>query len=143
DLAGASSDAVKGDRISSRVPEWSTKDLTFEPHDQLLGRIDSRHLALLATPAKTSAAMVKALFDRNIAVVDLSGAYRLEDPAAYPEWYGFPHPHPELLPLAEYGLADLFPLTRGARIVANPGCYATAAILAAAPLLKSDLVKKG
>jgi N-acetyl-gamma-glutamyl-phosphate reductase len=65
-------------------------------------------------------------------VVDLSGAHRFRDPSVYPEWYGFEHPRPESLPSWSYGLPELgLPATR---LVANPGCYATAALLALAPI---------
>ncbi len=64
-------------------------------------------------------------------VVDLSGAHRL--PAAeYPEWYGFEHPHAEQLAEWSYGLPELF--APAGRLIANPGCYATAALLALAPI---------
>jgi len=65
-------------------------------------------------------------------VVDLSGAHRLADPALYPAWYGFEHPRPEELAGWTYGLPEVSPPV--GRLVANPGCYATAAILALAPL---------
>jgi N-acetyl-gamma-glutamyl-phosphate reductase len=64
-------------------------------------------------------------------VVDLSGAHRLAA-ADYPAWYGFDHPHADTLDDWSYGLPELFPST--GRLVANPGCYATAALLALAPL---------
>jgi N-acetyl-gamma-glutamyl-phosphate reductase len=65
-------------------------------------------------------------------VVDLSGAHRLQDPALYPAWYGFEHPHPEQLADWSYAVPELAPPT--SRLIANPGCYATAALLALAPL---------
>ena len=64
-------------------------------------------------------------------VVDLSGAHRLLDPALYPEWYGFEHPLPGAW---SYGLPELF--EPQPPLVANPGCYATAALLALAPLAR-------
>jgi N-acetyl-gamma-glutamyl-phosphate reductase len=63
-------------------------------------------------------------------VVDLSGAHRLRDSSLYGEWYGFEHPRPGAW---SYGLPELFPPEPP--LVANPGCYATAALLALAPLL--------
>ena len=65
-------------------------------------------------------------------VVDLSGAHRLEDPGLYPAWYGFEHPRPAALQAWSYALPELWP--PGGPLVANPGCYATAALLALAPL---------
>jgi N-acetyl-gamma-glutamyl-phosphate reductase len=65
-------------------------------------------------------------------VVDLSGAHRFHDAAVYDRWYGFEHPLPDSLPSWSYGLPEVSP-PQG-RLVANPGCYATAALLALAPL---------
>jgi N-acetyl-gamma-glutamyl-phosphate reductase len=65
-------------------------------------------------------------------VVDLSGGHRLKDPALYDEWYGFSHPRPEDLAGWSYAIPELFP--PAGRLVANPGCYATAALLALAPV---------
>jgi N-acetyl-gamma-glutamyl-phosphate reductase len=65
-------------------------------------------------------------------VVDLSGAHRLRQPALYPEWYGFEHPRPESLGAWSYAVPELFP--PDGPLIANPGCYATAALLALAPL---------
>ena len=65
-------------------------------------------------------------------IVDLSGAHRLKDAAAYKTWYGFSHPKPAELAEWSYAIPELFP--PAGRLIANPGCYATAAILALAPL---------
>lgn len=69
-------------------------------------------------------------------VVDLTGAHRLRDPQAYADWYGWTHPRPDGLADWCYAVPELAPPT--GRLVANPGCYATAAILALAPI--ADLV---
>jgi N-acetyl-gamma-glutamyl-phosphate reductase len=71
-------------------------------------------------------------------VVDLSGAHRL-DAGSYPEWYGFEHPLPEGLAAWAYGLPEVAP--PAGPLVANPGCYATAALLALAPL--ADVLDPG
>ena len=65
-------------------------------------------------------------------VVDLSGAHRLKDAALYPAWYGFEHPRPGVLADWSYAVPELFP--PHGELVANPGCYATAAVLALEPL---------
>jgi N-acetyl-gamma-glutamyl-phosphate reductase len=65
-------------------------------------------------------------------VVDLSGAHRLSEPSLYWEWYGLDHPRPATLAEWEYALPELLPPS--GRLIANPGCYATAALLALAPL---------
>ncbi|HET9509340.1 MAG TPA: N-acetyl-gamma-glutamyl-phosphate reductase [Gaiellaceae bacterium] len=65
-------------------------------------------------------------------VVDLSGGHRFADPGVYPAWYGFDHPSPQTLGDWAYGLPELAAPT--GRLIANPGCYATAALLALAPI---------
>jgi N-acetyl-gamma-glutamyl-phosphate reductase len=65
-------------------------------------------------------------------VVDLSGAHRLRDASLYTAWYGFEHPYPERLGDWSYGLPELYPAE--GPLIANPGCYATAALLALGPL---------
>jgi N-acetyl-gamma-glutamyl-phosphate reductase len=76
------------------------------------------------------AALLDAAAD--VVVVDLSGAHRLARPSLYREWYGFEHPRPELLREWSYAIPELFRPT--GRLIANPGCYATAVLLALAPV---------
>jgi N-acetyl-gamma-glutamyl-phosphate reductase len=98
-------------------------------------------IVFLATPAEVSAELAPRLLAKGGRVVDLSGAYRLLDTAAYPPWYGFDHPAPHLLADARYGLPELArDSLAGAKLVTNPGCYATAIALAIAPLVRSRLV---
>jgi N-acetyl-gamma-glutamyl-phosphate reductase len=98
----------------------------------------------LATPAEVSAELAPKLLAKGARVVDLSGAFRLDDAAAYPAWYGFAHPAPHLLAEARYGLPELArEKLHGARLVTNPGCYATAIALALAPLVKAGLGLRG
>jgi N-acetyl-gamma-glutamyl-phosphate reductase len=94
-------------------------------------------------PNGTSASLVPSLLDVGLRVIDLAGDFRL--PAeAYPQWYGFEHPAPALLEKAVYGVPELFGAQlAGAELVANPGCYATAAILGLAPLLGDGLIEPG
>jgi N-acetyl-gamma-glutamyl-phosphate reductase len=92
-------------------------------------------VAFLATPNEVSAEVAPQLLDLGIKVIDLSGAFRLGEPAMYPSWYGFEHPRPQLLTEAVYGLTELCngELSK-ARLVANPGCYPTSVLLALRPL---------
>jgi N-acetyl-gamma-glutamyl-phosphate reductase len=93
-------------------------------------------VAFLATPNETSAEIAPELVARGIRVVDIAGAFRLRDAAAYPKWYGFPHPAPQLLAEAVYGLTEWCGGELvGARLVANPGCYPTSVLLALKPLV--------
>lgn len=74
-------------------------------------------------------------------VIDLSGDLRLPDAASYAAWYGHEHPAPSLLGHAPYGLPELFrERLRGARLVSNPGCYATSVLVPLVPLLREGLV---
>ncbi len=89
----------------------------------------------LATPHGGSMELVPDLLASGGNVVDLSADHRLKDVAAYPKYYGRAHPHPELLPEAVYGLPELHrEEIRSARLIAVPGCVATASILTLAPL---------
>lgn len=99
-------------------------------------------VAFLALPHGVSMDLAPALLSAGRKVIDLAGDFRLRDAAAFQRWYGKPHTHPELLGEAVYGVSELFPKAIGeARLVANPGCYATSVILALAPLLQAALIE--
>jgi N-acetyl-gamma-glutamyl-phosphate reductase len=84
--------------------------------------------------------VVSALLEREVRVVDLSADFRLRDAAVYGEWYR-EHLAPALLDDAVYGLPELYRhMLPGADLVANPGCYPTAALLALAPLARAGLI---
>ncbi|MGO9488923.1 MAG: N-acetyl-gamma-glutamyl-phosphate reductase [Solirubrobacteraceae bacterium] len=96
--------------------------------------------AVVAYPHAAAAPVVGALLDAGARVVDLSADFRLADLATYERWYG-PHPRPDLLARAVYGLTELHRETiAGAALVANPGCYPTATLLALAPLARAGLI---
>lgn len=85
--------------------------------------------------------LVPELLSFGFRIVDMSGAFRLKDATLYPEWYGFEHTAPDLLQEAVYGLPEFkAEAIRGARLVANPGCYATAAILPLIPLYNATAI---
>jgi N-acetyl-gamma-glutamyl-phosphate reductase len=134
------SDRWSGERAGARIPlDGPAADLAYLPLQDAEGA--DAELVFLATPAEVSAELAPRLLAKGARVIDLSGAFRLLDPAAYPGWYGFAHPAPELLAEARYGLPELArEALGGARLVTNPGCYATAIALALAPLLRSGLV---
>lgn len=105
----------------------------FDPEALAAGNPE---VVFLATPNETSAELVPRVLASGASVIDLSGAYRLRDAAAYPAWYGFAHPASGLLAQAVYGLPEWRNgELAGARLVANPGCYPTAVLLALKPLL--------
>jgi len=104
-------------------------------------RLDGVDVAFLCLPHEASLAIVPSLIDRVGCVVDLSAAFRLRDAQQYPQWYGFVHDQPALLAEAVYGLPERHRKElAGARLVASPGCYVTAATLALAPLVDASLV---
>ena len=124
-------------------------------HPQLAGRLDLclEDMGPIAVAAKTdcvfsclpsgvSGKLVPHLLEARARVIDLSADYRLGSVETYAEWYGQKHPDPERVGKAVYGLPELFADALGeAKLVANPGCYPTSAILALAPLLKADLIQ--
>ena len=92
-------------------------------------------------PHGASAAVISELLAAGCRVIDFSADYRLNDPAVYEKWYQVVHPDPARMGKTVYGLPELFrEQIRGAQLVANPGCYPTAAILALAPLLKAGAI---
>ena len=99
-------------------------------------------VAFLGLPHKAAMAYVPSLLDAGVRVIDLSADYRLSDPALYEEVYATTHDDPANLATAVYGLPELFrDQLPGATLVANPGCYPTAAALAIAPLLSHALIQ--
>lgn len=106
-----------------------------------LGEIAERCDAVfLALPHGVSASIAPGLVASGVRVFDLGADFRLKDPEVYASAYGHPHPHPEVLPLAVYGLPELHrEALRGAKLVACPGCYPTAVAIAALPLVEAGL----
>ena len=100
-------------------------------------------IVLTATEHDVSLRIVPELLDAGMRVIDMSGAFRMRDPALYPKWYGFEHTSPSLLQEAIYGLTEIFgDKVRDARLVANPGCYATSVIVPLAPLYAAGAIGK-
>lgn len=101
---------------------------------------DACDVAFLAVPHTAALEIVPRLLAAGVLVIDASADFRLDDAEVYERWYGVAHTAPELLPEAVYGLPELFRADLpGARLVASPGCYPTAALLAAAPALEAGV----
>lgn len=100
-------------------------------------------IVFLATPADVSMALAPSFLDAGLRVVDLSGAFRLRTVERYEQWYKEKHTQPALLEAAVYGLPEFYrDRIRAARLVANPGCYPTAANLALRPLAAAGCIDR-
>jgi N-acetyl-gamma-glutamyl-phosphate reductase len=109
-----------------------------EPSRDALSRCD---VVFFATPNGVAMNDARALYDAGARIIDIAADFRIKDVAVWEEWYGMKHGCPELVAKAVYGLPEMYrDDIRGARIVANPGCYPTAVQLGFLPLLESGLV---
>jgi len=137
----ATGDSQSGTLASSLYPSLAVAypNLVFEEFD--VNRTDGLDLVFLGLPHEASMELAPQLLGRVGCVVDLSAAYRLKDASLYPTWYGFEHDQPALLSEAVYGLPELYRSELpGARLIAAPGCYVTAASLALAPLIRGGII---
>ncbi|MBI2860030.1 MAG: N-acetyl-gamma-glutamyl-phosphate reductase [Chloroflexi bacterium] len=134
-LVTATGRSAAGQKLGKVFPHLSALDMVVQSQP---GEAD---LVFSAMPHKESAIEIVPLLQRGVRVVDISADFRLRQPGAYPEWYGFEHPAPHLLEEAVYGLPELYrSRIAPARLIANPGCYPTSAILALAPAVRAGLV---
>jgi len=126
-----------GRRVEELYPRYRVP-LAIEPLEpELMDRIDA---AIVAYPHAAAAPTVAALHERGVRVADLSADFRLSALSTYERWYGV-HPRPDLLAEAVYGLTELHrERIARASIVAVPGCYPTASVLALAPLARAGLI---
>ena len=109
--------------------------------DRVPELIDRSDVVFLALPHGVSAPVARAVIKQDKKVIDIAADFRLPERELYEKWYKAPHGAPELLAEAVYGLPELFRRDISeAKVVANPGCYPTSALLALAPLLKNSLV---
>jgi N-acetyl-gamma-glutamyl-phosphate reductase len=98
-------------------------------------------IAFLSLPHKSAMHVAGQLLDKGLRVIDLSADFRLKDKSLYRTWYGVDHTDNELLETAVYGLPEFYRTKiRKARLVANPGCYPTSALLAVLPALVEGLI---
>src|SRR3990170_2234548 len=116
--------------------------LKFVPQDiaELQKNCD---VVFTATPHGGSVNLIPKLLEAGLKVIDMSADFRLKNPADYDKWYGWKHANPDLLKEAAYGLPELHRQEiKNARLIACPGCMATATILALIPVVKAGLVEK-
>ena len=115
-------------------------DLTFSEldYDKLTDKCD---LVFTAVPHGTAVDIVKALYDRGMKVIDLSADYRLHNPSDYDKWYGWQHPHPELLSKSVFGVPEIHrEEIKKSQLVSCPGCMAVTSILGLYPLIKKNII---
>jgi N-acetyl-gamma-glutamyl-phosphate reductase len=126
----------EGAPVGSELPHLAPLDLSFSDGEP--GDVD---VAFLALPHGASATIAARLLERGVTVIDIGADFRLRDADAYATWYGGPHPAPELLDRAVYGLTEWSrERLAGATLIANPGCYPTASLLALLPLVACGVV---
>ena len=119
--------------LAAELPHLAPLGLSFRD-----GEPDEVEVAFLALPHGASAQLASRLVERGVIVVDVGADFRLRDVDAYARWYGAPHPAPQLLTDAVYGLTEWSrEALRGTRLIANPGCYPTAALLALVPFARA------
>ena len=129
-----------GMRVSEMFPSLRGRmDLAFStPDEAALGDCD---VVFFATPNGIAMNEARALLGAGVRVVDLAADFRIRDVAEWQRWYGMEHGAPELLSEAVYGLPEVNrDAIRGARLVANPGCYPTAVQLGFLPLIEAGVV---
>jgi N-acetyl-gamma-glutamyl-phosphate reductase len=133
-----------GEPLSAAHPNLEgLTDLTFQkltPEETAAGM----DVVFLGLPHKISGSTVPRIIDSGAKIIDLSGDFRLKDPAQYEKFYGAVHPAPHLLEGAVYGLPEVnADAIRSARLIASPGCFATAITLALLPLARVNLLEGG
>jgi N-acetyl-gamma-glutamyl-phosphate reductase len=140
-LDGLYAHSHAGELVAAHFPQFAGHvDERYRKYaaDEVAGRAK---IAFLALPHGESAPVARELLERGLTVLDLSADFRLRSASVYQEWYGA-HAAPELLSEARYGLVERHRSElRGARLIAVPGCYPTATLLALAPLLDAKLIR--
>jgi N-acetyl-gamma-glutamyl-phosphate reductase len=138
ELARVTARTDAGRRLDELYPQYGVDLVLEEPAAEDGSDVDA---AIVAYPHGAAAPVVAALRNQGTKVVDLSADFRLHDLDAYSRWYG-EHGAPQLIGEAVYGLTELHrEAIAGADLVANPGCYPTASILALAPLAAEGLIE--
>lgn len=153
--------ATAGFRLSDYLPERAARSVPGLPVEALLSSIQKQgtKVVFLATPAEVSLDLTPKILEAGASVIDLSGAFRLQEgspqnrAAQYEQWYKLEHTKLPLLEQAEFGLVPWVDFATGdaaqvsapefssARLISNPGCFATAVLMAALPLFKDRLIE--
>ena len=142
EVTAASAQRRAGERVGAHTPSLAAAYPTLAyAGAELPDGPDGLDVVFVALPHGESQRLVPELMGRTQLVVDLGADFRLRGAGVYEEWYGQAHGAPSLLGEAVYGLPELFrDRLAGARLVAVPGCYPTAAALALAPFVSAGLL---
>lgn len=137
DLYGHHKAAEKAEFLDTAIPAYLNEHLQLKEFDaaSIMGNDDA---LFFATPSGVTNKLARPFIENNFPVIDLSGDFRFKDSTTYSKWYNKPAAPDEQLQGACYGLAEFNQLT--SHYVANPGCYATATLLALAPLVIDKLI---
>jgi len=141
EVAVATAGDHTGHAIARHSPSLAAAypNLSYSPTEA--AELDGLDLVFLALPHGRSQHLVPELMSAVGVIVDLAADFRLHEPALYPTWYGEAHTAPDLLGQFVYGLPELHrEELSGARLIAAPGCYPTAAILALSPLVRAGVM---
>jgi N-acetyl-gamma-glutamyl-phosphate reductase len=131
----------EGRPVRDLYPALAMCDLAYAPHDAAAVRASGAEIVFLTVPHTAAMAMAPVLLEAGLTVIDASADFRLRDPDLFAAWYATPHTAPDLIDEAVYGLPELWrDALPGARLVACPGCYPTATLLAAAPAIRTAIV---
>lgn len=134
-VVAATGRSLAGKKLGEVFPHLSAYDLTITEE------VKDADFIFSALPSAASAEACAPWVRKGVPVIDIAADFRLNTPQAFEEWYGQPHPAPDLLEQSVYGLPELHKkqITQS-QLVANPGCYPTAALLALAPAYAEGLI---
>ena len=139
EVVAVSADKNAGRPVDQVIPSLrGFYALTCKKIDELAA--EALDVVFLALPAEQSVSVCQEFFKKNTVVIDISAAFRLKDTALFKHWYGIETPA-QLAQTAVYGLPELRRgQIKGARLIANPGCYPTGAIIPLAPFLRNGII---
>lgn len=125
-----------GKKYAEIYPQWNESG-----YDLAAEEVPEVDLLFVALPHGIAAARAEEIIKRGVKIIDLGADFRLKSRQEYEQWYKTKHANPALLPEAVYGLPELYRNQIGRRnLIANPGCYPTASLLALVPLLREKLI---
>ncbi|MHB9133437.1 MAG: N-acetyl-gamma-glutamyl-phosphate reductase [Armatimonadota bacterium] len=140
-IVAVSSESSAGKPLTSVYPHLAGLDLPLLPAAEARFSGDPQ-VIFCALPNGQAMHLAPELLERGAAVIDLSADFRLQDADTYTCFYKMPHASAHLLPQAVYGIPELYrDAIRQTKLIANPGCYPTSALLALVPLLRAELIR--